>query len=43
MKKSIIRKGIEKLPAGYSPQRNTPTGETKQGPYKGTKQEGTES
>lgn len=43
MKKSIIRKGIEKLPAGYSPQRNTPTGETKQGPYKGTRQEGTES
>ncbi|WVZ66804.1 hypothetical protein U9M48_015974 [Paspalum notatum var. saurae] len=44
MKKSIIRKGMEKLPAGYSPQRRTSSGETlKQGPYEEPKEEGKES
>lgn len=44
MKKAIIRKGIEKLPAGYLPQRNTSSDETlKPGPYKEPKDEGTES
>lgn len=44
MKKAIIRKGIEKLPAGYLPQRNTSNGETlKQGPFKEPKDEGTET
>ncbi|CAD6216966.1 unnamed protein product [Miscanthus lutarioriparius] len=44
MKKAIIRKGIEKLPAGYLPQRNTSSDETlKPGPYKEPKEEGTES
>ncbi|KAJ1292057.1 hypothetical protein BS78_02G362900 [Paspalum vaginatum] len=43
MKKSIIRKGVEKLPAGYLPQR-TSSGETlKQGPYEEPKEEGRES
>lgn len=42
MKKSIIRKGIEKLPTGHLPHRNTSSGE-KLGPYKEPKEEGTES
>jgi protein LTV1 len=42
MKKSIIRKGIEKLPTAYLPQRNTLSGQ-KLGPYKEPKEEGTES